>query len=418
MLKNKKNILFKMSGSIACYKACDLLSQLSKSGYNLRIACSPSVYNFVGKASLEGLSGHAVLDNFFEPKQMMSHIQWTQWADLSILCPATANTINKFSHGLADNILGGLFLAHDFSKPYLIAPAMNHRMLLHPTSQQSLKNLKAMGINILDTETGPLACKENGPGRLLHPDLIFRKIENLLKIKNQKKQSKILITSGGTREPIDGVRFITNFSSGKTASSIADKLIKDGHEVSFIKSKDSSLPSHEAFKIQDYDSFQSLYNLLKNEINKESYDFIIHAAAVSDFSVDSIHIDKFKLKPNSNIKIKSDVDQINIKLKRNLKIISKIKSFSKNNLCLIGFKLTNSLEDNIRKDSIDKILNNNEIDYLIHNDLNNINENEHKFDLYKQTKTTPLLFSSGASKEELSLEISKLIFSLQKQKNK
>ena len=140
---------------------------------------------------------------------MMSHIELTKWADLTIVIPADANTINKFANGIADNLVTLLFIAQDFSKPYLIAPAMNTNMFKHPATQKSLKTLEKWGVKVLPTASGYLACGDEGVGKLMEPDKIYDAIINELTKANSKRK-KILITGGGTKENIDGVRYIVN----------------------------------------------------------------------------------------------------------------------------------------------------------------------------------------------------------------
>ena len=179
----KPHILFKLSGSIACYKACHVISKLVKENFKVQVACTPSTLNFVGIATLEGLSGRSVFHDIYEREKVMDHIELARWADLTILCPATANVINKMACGIADDAVTTLFLAYDFKKPYLIAPAMNHSMLKHPATQKSMNQLKQWNITVLETDFGHQACGETGEGRLLEPDLIFDEVFKQLSLK-------------------------------------------------------------------------------------------------------------------------------------------------------------------------------------------------------------------------------------------
>jgi len=179
MLKNK--ILFKLTGSIACYKACYVISKLVQNNFEVKTVCTPSALQFIGRATLEGLTHNPVYADMFENKTALKHIDLIKWADLAIVCPATANVINKFARGIADDCVTTLFLANNFKKPYLITPAMNVNMWQHPATQASLKTLEKWGIKILPTEKGTLACGDKGAGRLLDPDKIYEKIRQELK---------------------------------------------------------------------------------------------------------------------------------------------------------------------------------------------------------------------------------------------
>lgn len=172
----KRKILFQLSGSIACYKACHLISRLAQEGHEVRVACSANALKFVGVATLEGLSGSPVFTDAYESGRTLDHIYLAKWADMALLCPATANTINRMASGLAEDVLGSLFLAWDLSKPYFVAPAMNQEMFRHPATQASMSKLKEWGVKVLETDTGHQACGDFGPGRLLDPDLIYEKL--------------------------------------------------------------------------------------------------------------------------------------------------------------------------------------------------------------------------------------------------
>jgi phosphopantothenoylcysteine synthetase/decarboxylase len=169
-------ILFQLSGSIACYKACTVLSRLTQAGHEVQCVASTSVLNFIGPATLEGLSGKPLLSDTFALGHAMDHITLNRWADISVLCPATANRLNKMATGVADDLLGNLWLTHDFAKPLLIAPAMNTKMWTHPITQASLAKIEEMGVTILRPEAGNLACGEVGEGRLMEPEDILQVI--------------------------------------------------------------------------------------------------------------------------------------------------------------------------------------------------------------------------------------------------
>ena len=138
-------ILYQISGSIAAYKSAAIISKLVQSGFEIQTVVTQEALRFIGPATLEGLTGKRVLSDLFESGRMMDHINLMKWTDISVLAPATANTINRLARGLADNLVGNLFLAHDWSKPYLLAPAMNVNMLNHPATQTSLEILKNWG---------------------------------------------------------------------------------------------------------------------------------------------------------------------------------------------------------------------------------------------------------------------------------
>lgn len=169
--------LFKISGSIAAYKACYLLSQLVQEGHEVQTVASPAALEFVGKATLEGLTGKPVLTGLFESGRQMDHIRLNRQADAVLLCPATADIINRLAAGAGNDVLTTFFLAHDFRKPYFIIPAMNQAMYRHPATMYALEILRSWGVRILEGASGRQACGETGIGRMAEPDEIYAQLK-------------------------------------------------------------------------------------------------------------------------------------------------------------------------------------------------------------------------------------------------
>jgi phosphopantothenoylcysteine decarboxylase/phosphopantothenate--cysteine ligase len=166
-----RKILFLLTGSIACFKACDLVSRLAKRGMAVQTVASAGALRFVGPATLEGLTGRSPFTDLYESGRTMDHIRLARWADLALLCPATANSINRLAGGLADDVIGALFLAWELGrKPWLVAPAMNATMWEHQATRAARERLAGYGAQLLPVGDGRLACGEQGEGRLLEVD--------------------------------------------------------------------------------------------------------------------------------------------------------------------------------------------------------------------------------------------------------
>lgn len=180
MSGSKGNILFQLTGSIACYKACNVISKLVQEGHDVKTVCSVNALKFIGKSTLEGLTHNAVYVDTFEDRSALEHIELTKWMDLAIICPATANIINKMAAGIGDDYISTIFLAFDFKKPYLIAPAMNKNMWAHPATKRSVGILKGWGVKLVGPGTGRQACGDVGDGRLLEPEAIYKEIKKNL----------------------------------------------------------------------------------------------------------------------------------------------------------------------------------------------------------------------------------------------
>ena len=382
MSKSKPKILMLMSGSIACYKACGLVSTLVKNGYDVKVAASTSALKFIGEATLEGLTGEPVQSDLWKKGSAMEHIHLERWADLIIAAPASAHFINRIAHGTGDDLLTTIFLAHEFKKPFLIAPAMNTAMYLNPVTQKAIEILKSLGLKILESASGVLACGETGYGKLLEPDLLFQEIQSALNNFAPKKQivhntqplKKILVTAGGTREPLDDVRFLTNKSTGITGEQIARQLSELGFDVTLDLAESSSVRPVDAYSLNRFDSFSSLSNLLQKQLSEENFDLVIHTAAVSDFNVDK-----------ALGKIASS-DDLTLHLKRNPKIVNSLKSWSLNKkLKVIAFKLTSQASEAQVKEKVNKLFHEADADLVVQNDAKSTdNRINHQFQIFSK----------------------------------
>ena len=366
-------ILVKITGSIAAYKSAYLISKLIQAGFEVEVVVTKSALQFIGVATLEGLIHKPIYSDVFEPGKMMSHINLTKWADLTIVVPADANTISKFANGIADNLVTSLFLAHDQKKPYLIAPAMNTAMFTHPATEESMEKLSGWGIHILPTDTGNLACGDIGEGKLLEPDLIFGHICNHLNRIGSSEQ-KVLITGGGTIENIDGMRNISNMSSGRTAIKIAEHYYINGADVTLLLSESAINPQYD-LNITRYNSFQSLKGLLQSELTSKKYDVVIHVAAVSDYSPTGIEVNGEEMKLPLEKKLESSADSFKVILSKNIKLVNNIKSWSLNaDMKLIAFKLLDEQDDKRKDEELKKLFTNSEADVIVFNALSNRNK--------------------------------------------
>lgn len=401
---SKYKILFKITGSIAAYKAAYLISKLVQNNFEVQTVVSESALHFIGKATLEGLSGKAVLSDTYENGKMMNHINLVKWADLVILCPASANTINKLANGIADNLITSLFLAHDWNKPYLIAPAMNSNMYHHPITKKSLGVLESLGVKILPTDSGYLACGDIGDGKLLEPEKIYNYI--LMSLLNKKpKRGKILITAGATKEYIDGVRYISNISTGKTASTIAKILYENNYDISFLHGTYSEVPDCD-FTEYIYDDFESLKKQLYSLIENKKFDFIIHSSAVSDYTIDKIETEGSSFIADKNAKINSELNSLTLKLKPTEKLLNQIKRKSLNKeVVLVAFKFVEQIDSQDPFIQVEKLFHSAQADLVVLNSLTDrkTDNTQRNFYLFDKDK----MIAKNESSEKLALTLNK-----------
>ncbi len=389
-------ILMLMSGSIACAKASSLISEWTKRGHKVRVACTRSVAEFIGPSSLQGLGAELVFDNVFTPGQAMEHIALGKWADIVIAAPATSNLINKLSAGIADDAVTTVWqAAYGQGKPMVIVPAMNTRMWRYPATRESVSRLKQWGIHVLPVGKGELACGEHGEGRMLEPIEISQTVRQLLSVHSQVTGKNILITAGGTRERIDSVRFIGNMSSGRTASSLADELTAAGHQVTWLGAEDAVQPVS-VNRLEFYYGFTDLETQLQTLLGSGDYDVVIHAAAVGDFSVERVEAAIGGSINGHGGKLSSKSDLV-VHLKRNPKLLDELKGWSGNPaLQVIGFKLTDTENPQQRLEAVRKQFDNSGVDAVVHNDLSDISEAGHSFRLHTKAHKPVSCESSNA----------------------
>ena len=392
-LTRQPNILLLMSGSIACAKVTGLISTWVKSGHQVQVACTRSVAHFVRAATLEGFTGHPVHVDTFTPGQVMDHVHLAQWADVIIAAPATANLINKFAAGIADDVVTTIWqAAWGRHKPLIIVPAMNTAMWNYPATQDSIARLGAWGVEVLPTAAGDLACGEVGAGRMLEPEEILQRLATRFNAAAPGSGSRILITAGGTREPIDSVRYIGNLSSGRTAAALTDDLVAMGHQVTWLGAASALRPGRPC-TTETYISYADLARSLQGLLSTQSFDAVIHSAAVSDFSVASIEpADCADAEPHG--KLSSDAP-ISLHLKPNAKLLNQLRDWSgRKKTRVIGFKLTDHAGDAQRRAAIQRQFDVAGVDAVVHNDLADISQTCHPFTVYA-ADGTPTACANG-----------------------
>jgi phosphopantothenoylcysteine decarboxylase/phosphopantothenate--cysteine ligase len=358
------NVLFVLSGSIACYKACEAISQLVQRGHRVRCVATEAALKFVGVSTLEGLTRERVGTDLFAAGAALDHIELARWADVLVVCPATANTLNRLAAGIGDDLASTLLLAHDWKKPLCIAPAMNPAMWTHPATVASVAKLRTWGARFIEAGTGRTACGEVGQGRMAEPDEIVAAIERAGH--RPERRLRVLITSGGTVEPIDGVRVIANTSSGETGAMIARQLAWSGHEPVLLRAQNAR-PAEAGVREETFVTVADLDAALTRLLGAEEFDAVVHAAAVSDFSVHSVEVDGAVLPPGTG-KLPSDVAPM-LRLRRNPKLLDSLRALSrKQAIRIIGFKLTHGASEEEVETAVRPLFRHG-VDYVVHNDL-------------------------------------------------
>ena len=275
------NAVLGVSGSVAAYRAADLARELMRSGFTVRVCLTDAAQEFVSVALFEALTGQPCLvDTFEEPERgRMAHIDLARAADVVVVAPATANTLNKLAAGVGDDMLSTLCLAT--TKPLVLAPAMNPQMYLHEATQASLGLLAERGAEIVEPLEGDVACGENGQGKLASIPAIVAAVLDVVSTSSVLAGRRVLITSGPTREPIDDVRYITNRSSGKMGSALAKAALRLGAEVTVVAGPQAArLPA--GATVVRVETAQEMHDAA---LALSGFDYIVGAAAVADYHV-------------------------------------------------------------------------------------------------------------------------------------
>ena len=393
MILKDKNILLAVTGSIAIYKSLELIRLFIKAGANVKVILSDGAKKFINPITFEAISQNRVLDESSESwdkSQNYNHIDITKWADILLIAPATANTINKISCGIADNLLLQTVLA--CKKKIIIAPAANTNMIENPITIQSVNNLKNLGFEVLQTQTKELACKDVGNGAMLEPIDIFHKTcKELLKTLYWKNRRAVL-SGGGTLEKIDDVRYISNFSSGKMASNLATSLYYLGANVTLVSSRGfENIPYEIDLKVS-YSSQQMFENLklaLDKKLDKKSFLFMV--AAVSDYIP--------KQKVDGKLKKEKLGETWSLELSKNIDILANL---DKKDIFSIGFKA--EMDKKEAKSNAQNMLKNKNLDAVCLNILDESNafgSDTNKIELILKDKS----FDFYGNKLNISLEI-------------
>ena len=348
---DNKNILIGVTGGIAAYKVVEVASRLKKLGANVKVVMTKAATEFVSPRTFQEITKNAVYVEMFGDAANfnVAHISLANFADLVLVAPATANFLAKAAHGIADDLLTTTILAT--TAPKIFSPSMNTNMLENPATQNNLKILEGRGIKILDSAEGQLACGISGKGRLPEPEKICEEILKFFSTEKLLSGKKILVTAGGTLEPIDPVRYIGNRSSGKMGFEIAKAAKNFGAEVILIAGN-TQLQPPKNLKFVKVESAVEMREKVLSEF--DSVDAVIMSAAVADYRVKNI----------SPQKIKKSEENLTLELVKNPDILKELGTL-KTKQILIGFAAeTENLFEYAKKKLVEKNL-----DFIVANNV-------------------------------------------------
>lgn len=329
-----KRIIVGVTGSIAAYKAAALVRLLVKEGAEVKVVMTELAKQFITPLTMATLSKHPVMVEFYNPENgdWHSHVDMGLWADLYLIAPATANTLGKMAHGIADNLLLTTYLSAKC--PVVVAPAMDLDMYRHPATQRNLEILKGFGNLIVEAETGELASGLIGKGRMAEPEEIVRFVKCYFQQRQELLGKKVLLTAGPTYEKIDPVRFIGNYSSGKMGFALAEELANRGAEVTLIAGPVALKTKHPSICRIDVESAAQMYEQVMAVAAKN--DIIISCAAVADFTP----------MQRAEVKLKRGKKELMLELQPTTDIAAALGSQKREGQLLVGFALETNDEEN------------------------------------------------------------------------
>ena len=345
----KKNVLLGVSGGIAAYKSCEIVSGLRKLGYDVKVIMTENAKQFVTPLTFETLSKNEVVTDKLAEKAHyeVEHISLAKWAGVFLIAPATENVIAKFANGIADDMLSTVYAAT--TAPKILCPAMNVEMYRSEANLNNIRTLEKRGVTIVEPTEGMLACGDIGKGRMEEPSEIIRKLDELLTPRPDLRGQKILITAGGTTEDIDGVRFIGNHSSGKMGFALAESAMERGAEVTVVCGRVSVDPP-KGCEIIRVKSTQDMFDAVVPRVNE--FDVFVMSAAPADYRVKNKAAQKIK------------TEKVTLELEKNPDIAQRVGELKGDKKLIVFAAETNDLLEN----AANKLLKKN-ADMIVANDV-------------------------------------------------
>ena len=351
-MKGKK-IVLGITGSIAAYKAAYLVRAFIKKGAEVQVVMTPSAKEFITPVTMSALTGKPVVSEFFAANDgtWHSHVDLGLWADAMVIAPASANTLGKMAHGVADNMLVTCYLS--CKAPVFIAPAMDLDMFAHPSTQRNLELLRSYGNHIIEPAEGEVASHLQGKGRMEEPDRIVEIVSSFFASEQRLQKKKIVITAGPTYEKIDPVRFIGNYSSGKMGFALAEVCAERGAEVELVAGPVSLKTVHPAIRRTNVESAQ------------EMYDAVIRLYPDADAAIMCAAVADYRPQERAEKKIKRNTDDMTLTLVPNPDIAAALGKIKRPEQLLVGFALET---DNEEQNALSKMQRKN-LDFIVLNSL-------------------------------------------------
>lgn len=328
------NVLLLVSGGIAAYKACSLTRLLRQAGFAVKVAMTAAAQRFVTPMTFQVLSENPVATDLWGEGQShaLDHIEYARWADLAVIAPATANLLAKLTHGIADDIVSTLLLAHP--GPVIAAPAMNDNMWAHPATRQNLDTLRLRGVHLIEPGEGWLACGIESKGRLAEPEDIVAEVERVLDVADPSRPfwrgQRVVVTAGPTREAVDAIRFLSNRSTGTMGTALAARLAQLGAQVTLVAGP-GSVPAPDGLaSVHAVTTASEMAAAVAHALDAGA-DWLFMAAAVADYTPREVAPGKVKKEQQGDV--------WRLELVRTADILRDVVAPRRQGLRVVGFAL-------------------------------------------------------------------------------
>lgn len=396
-----RKLLLVVTGSIAAYKVATVVSRLVQEGWQVQVVATEAALRLVGEATWEGLSGRPVASETFARGHLMDHLRLVREADLVLVAPATADYLARCAAGLGNDLAAALFLAHDFTKPWLVAPAMNVAMWNHPATRANVARLRDMGVTVIEPESGALACRETGGGRLPEPETLLEVVRATAATLPRTPappapwRGRVVVTAGGTQEPVDAVRVLTNLSTGRTGVALAEHLAAAGFAVHLLRARGVTPAGAAVTQQTEFTSVASLAQALQAALAGGAAQAVVHAAAVGDYTVSEVRGADGAVRAGVG-KIGSE-GALTIGLKAAPKLVDHLRAWAGDTkLMVVAFKLTATPVAAERRAAVEALLTRAKPDWVMHNDALEKAEGRHTFTAMNEKGAAVPLADVGA----------------------
>ena len=384
----RSKIIFVLTGSIACYQACEVIHRLLQSGHTVRVVATPAALRFVGRATLEGLTGWSVLEQIWAMGEAIDHLHLAKWADAVVVCPATADTVIRLCDHGGDDLLAHLFAVHSDTKPWVIASAMPAEIWHESALTRAAAKLRRRGVRLIPPPDNASSVTAVSEELMAPPAAIVRELETALA--RPARRLRLLLTGGCPAETLGGLRLLADTDAGALGTELADALARAGHDVLLLCTREFA-PATPGGEHHCYATLEQLDELLGAVLDAQDFDAVLHAAAISDFSLEPPRDESSRVADFPGC---HRIDCATVQLRRHTREVERLRTWSHHPLMrVIAFNLLHDTSEAAALKSVDRLFEHAAVDGVVHRDSGKMRSG----DFFPLRVFTPGRRSVGAS---------------------